>query len=96
MVDSGGSTSSVETPVVWGDVLRKCEAGLYSSVIPGPGVNPFSDVGVLVRGVNGLVPSTWIWLLSVVMALSVELRGARISGLVVKGCFSAVVCTVVG
>jgi len=96
VVDLGVNTSAVETPVVGGDVLRKCEAGLYSSVMPGPGVNPFADVGTLVRGINWLVASPWTWLLSVVTELSVEIRGAGISGLVGKSCFSAVVCTVVG
>lgn len=79
-----------------GDVLRKCEAGLYSSVTPGPEVNPLADVGTLVRGISGLVASPWTRPLSVVTTLSVEIRGARISGLVGKSCFSAVVCTVVG
>lgn len=97
VVDLGVSTSAVETPVVGGgDVPRKCEAGLYSSVMSSPGVNPFADVGTLVRGINWLVASPWTWLLSVVTELSVEIRGAGISGLVGKSCFSAVVCAVVG
>lgn len=97
MVDLGVNTSAVEVCVTGrGDVLRRCEAGLYSSVTPGPGVNPFTDVGTLVRGLNWLVASPCTWLLSVVTALSVEICGAGISGLVGKSCFSAVVCTVVG
>lgn len=97
VVDVGVSASARETPMVGGgDVLRKCEAGLYSSVTPGPGVNPFTDVGTPVRWVNWLVASPWPWLLSVVTALCVEIRGAGISGLVGKSCFSAIVCTVVG
>lgn len=98
VVDLGVSTWSVETPTVWGegDVPRKREAGLFSSVTPSPVVGPFADVGTLVRGTNWVVASTWAWLLSVVTALSVEIRGTGISGLVGKSCFPAVVCTVVG
>lgn len=98
VVGLGVNTSAVETPVVWGegDVLRKCEAGLYSSVTLSPVVSPFADVGMLVRGTNQVVASTWASLLSVVTALSVEICGAGISGLVGKSCFPAVVWAVVG
>lgn len=98
VVDLGVNTSAVETPAVWGggDVLRKREAGLYSSVTPSPVVSPLAGVGTPVRGTNRVVASMWAWLLSVVTALSVEIRGAGISGPVGESCFPAVVWTVVG
>lgn len=90
VVDLGVTASAVGTPVLWAeDVLRKWEAGLCSSVMPS------LVVGTLVRGISRVLASTWTRLLFVVTAPSVEICGARISGLVGKSCFPAVVCTVV-
>lgn len=98
MVGLGANTSAVETSVVSeeGEVLRKCEAGLYSSVISSLVVNSFADVGTLVRGIKWVVASICTRFLSVVMVPSVEICGTRISGLVGKSCFPAVVCTTMG
>lgn len=98
MVGLGVNTSAVETSVVWeeGEVLRKCEAGLYSSVISSLVVNSFADVSTLVRGIKWVVVSICTWILSVVLAPSVGICGTRISGLVGKSCFPAVVCTTMG
>lgn len=95
-VDLGGNILAVETSVVWGegDVLRKCEVGVSSSVMPTPVVSSSAEVGVLVRGTNRMVASIRTWFLSVVTEPSVEIGGAGISGLVVKSCFLVVVCTV--
>lgn len=85
--------SAVETSVVWGeDVLRKCEIGLASS--SGLSIVVTSaDVGVVVRGTEGVVGPTRTRFPSVVTAPSVEVGGTRISGLVGWRCFSGVVCT---
>lgn len=98
MVGLGVNTSAVETSVVWegGEVLRKCEGELYSSVIPSLVVNSFVDVGTLVREIKWVVTSICTWFFSVVMAPSVEICGTRISGLVGKSCFPAVVCPDMG
>lgn len=75
MADLEAKTSAVETTVVWGegDVPRECEAGLYSAVTPSFVVNSFADVGILVRGINPVVASTFAWFLSVLMPPSVEI-----------------------
>lgn len=59
-------------------------------------VNTFADVGTVVRGINRVVASICAWFLLEVTAPSVEICGTRIPGLVGKGCFPALVCTVVG
>lgn len=79
MVGLGVNISVVETSVVWkGEVLRKREAGLSSSVISSLVVNSFDDVGTLVRGIKWVVASICTRFLSVVMAPSVEVCGTRI------------------
>lgn len=79
MVGLGVNTSAVETSVVWkGEVLRKREAGLYSSVISSLVVNSFDHVGTLVGGIKWVVASICTWFLSVVMAPSVEICGTKI------------------
>lgn len=77
-----------------GDVLRKGEAGLDSSVTPNLVLNSFPDVGMLVSAINWVVASTCTWFLSVVMSRSVVICGTRISGWVGKCCFPEVVSTV--
>lgn len=98
VVSLGVNTSAVETSVIWGegDVLRKCESGLYSSEMPSPVVSTFADVCTVVRGINWVESSICTWFLLVVTAPSVEICGTRILGLVGKSCFLAIVCTVVG
>lgn len=98
MVDVDVNTLAVETGVLWGegDVLRKCEARLCSSVGASPVVHSFADVGVLVRAIDPVAASLFTGFLSVVTAPSVEMRTTRISGLVGGSCFPATVCTVVG
>ena len=98
VVDLGVSTSAEETPVLWGEggVLRKRDAGLYSSETPSTVVSSFADVGTLVRELSRVVSSTCTWFLLVITATCVEIRGARISGLVVKNSFPVIVCTAVG
>lgn len=80
MIGLGVNTSAVETSVVWGegDVLRKCESGLYSSEMPSPVVSTFADVGTVVREIDWVVSSICTWFLLVVTAPSVEISGTRI------------------
>lgn len=98
VVDLGVSTPAGEVSVLWGegDVLSKCEVGLYSSEMPSPVVSTSVDVGTLVRVLNRVVSSICTWLLFVVTATSVEICGTRISGLVGKNRFPVVVCAAVG
>lgn len=78
VIGLGVNTSAVETSVVWGDVLRKCESELYSSEMPSPVVSTFADVGTVVRGINWVVASICSWFFLVVTAPSVEICGTRI------------------
>lgn len=98
IVDLGVNISAVETSGAWGkgDVVRKGEVGLYSSVTPSLVVNSFADVGMLVREIKCTVASGCTWFLSVVVSPSVEICGTRISGWVGKSCFPAVVNIVPG
>lgn len=84
--------------MLWGEggVLRKWEAGLYSSEMPGTVVGSCADVGTLVRELHWVVSSTCTWSLLVITGTCVEIRGARISGLVGKDSFPAIVCAAVG
>lgn len=83
--------------MVWeGDVLRKCEAEVYSSVMPTPVVNSLADVGRLIRGINWVVPSRCTGLPLVVMAPSLEVCGTRTLGLVGRCGFPEVACAAVG
>lgn len=79
-----------------GDVLRKGEAGLPPSEMPGSVVSTAADVGAPVRELHWVVSPTGTRLLFVVMTTSVEIRGAGVSGLVGKNRFAAVVCAAVG
>lgn len=91
VVARGEDTSAGEAWVLRGegDVLRTWEAGP-------PVVSPVADVGALVRELPGVEPSTGTRLLCVVTTASVEIRGARVSGLVGRNGSPAVVCPAVG
>lgn len=52
-----------------------------------------ADVGVVDRGIGGVVGAACTWFPSVVTAPSDEVGSTRISGLVGWCCFSGVVCT---
>lgn len=82
--------------MAWGgDVLRKCEAGLYSSDMPSPVVDAFADVDTVVRGVHWVVASMGTWFPLVVTAPSGETGGVKTSALV-DSCFLVVGCSVAG
>lgn len=96
VVDLGGNILVVEIFVVWGegDVLRKCEVGVFFFVMLIFVVSFFVEVGVLVRGINRMVVFIRIWFFFVVIEFFVEIGGVGILGLVVKSCFLVVVCIV--